>query len=68
MCASIKNLRALDHPPTEEDFSKAALQFVRKISGFKKPSKLNQAAFEKAVSQISNIAEDLLDELIVIKI
>lgn len=65
MCASIKNLRELDHPLSEEDFSKAALQFVRKISGYQKPSRSNQAAFDKAVSEIADTASELFDSLVI---
>lgn len=65
MCASIKNLRELDHPLSEEDFSKAALQFVRKISGYQKPSRTNQAAFDKAVSEIADTASELFDSLVI---
>lgn len=65
MCANIKNLRELDHPLSEEDFSKAALQFVRKISGYQKPSRANQAAFDKAVSEIADTASELFDSLVI---
>ena len=46
MCRSIKTLRS-DTPPTEEEIRAAALQFVRKVSGYRKPSKVNEAAFER---------------------
>ena len=49
MCRSIKVLRDYDEPATPEEIEAAALQFVRKISGFRKPSKANQGAFDAAV-------------------
>lgn len=63
MCRNIKNLRVLDPPVSEEDFTNAALQFVRKISGYRKPSRVNQAAFDKAVKDIAGIAEELFESL-----
>jgi hypothetical protein len=63
MCRSIKVLRKLEPPATPVDVSAAALQFVRKVSGFQKPSKANQDAFNNAVAQISQVTEKLLAEL-----
>lgn len=63
MCRSIKVLRKLDPPATGQDVSAAALQFVRKVSGFRKPSKSNQAAFDGAVEEIAGITQRLLDTL-----
>lgn len=60
MCRSIKQLRRPDQPPTDEELRAAALQFVRKISGFRQPSKANQAAFEAAVEEITASSEKLL--------
>ncbi len=60
MCRSIKVLRNADPPATAEDLSKAALQFVRKISGYHKPSKANQAAFDRAVQEIAASSDRLL--------
>jgi hypothetical protein len=60
MCRSIKVLRQPDQPATHEDTSAAALQFVRKISGFNKPSKINQEAFERAVQEIADASDRLL--------
>jgi hypothetical protein len=60
MCRSIKVLRRPGQPATAEELSGAALQFVRKISGFHKPSKANQEAFERAVREISESSERLL--------
>ena len=63
MCRSIKVLRRNDVLVTSEDISAAALQFVRKVSGFHKPSKANQAAFDGAVRDIARITEHLLEGL-----
>jgi hypothetical protein len=52
-----------DPPATKEEIEAASLQFVRKISGFHKPSKINQIAFEQAVESISQIADNLLTQL-----
>lgn len=64
MCRSIKQLRRPDQPPTNEELHAAALQFVRKISGFRQPSKANQAAFEAAVEEITQASEKLLQSLV----
>ncbi len=53
MCRNIKTLRQPEHPPSDEEIQLAALQYVRKISGFRKPSKANQAAFDQAIEDIS---------------
>jgi len=63
MCRSIKVLRKLEPPATPVDVSAAALQFVRKVSGFQKPSKANQDAFNSAVAEISQATERLLAQL-----
>jgi hypothetical protein len=63
MCRSIKQLRRMDEPPTEEELHAAALQFVRKVSGYRAPSKRNQAAFEQAVNDIARVTQKLLTEL-----
>jgi hypothetical protein len=63
MCRNIKQLRQPDYSPTNEEVQAAALQFVRKVSGYRKPSKANQAAFDEAVSQISIATQSLLDAL-----
>ena len=63
MCRSIKPLFNFDPPVTEEEIRAASLQFVRKISGFHKPSKANEASFAAAVDEISGIAERLLSSL-----
>jgi hypothetical protein len=63
MCRSIKVLRKSDLIVTPEDVSAAALQFVRKVSGFHKPSKANQPIFDEAVREIANSTEKLLERL-----
>jgi hypothetical protein len=63
MCRSIKTLRTLDHPVTEEEIAAAALQFVRKVSGYRKPSRANQAVFDAAVQRIALTTQDLLNSL-----
>jgi hypothetical protein len=61
MCRSIKTLRRAEEPATEDEIRAAALQFVRKVSGYRKPSRANEAAFEKAVEEISASSEKLLE-------
>ncbi len=63
MCRNIKALFNFDPPVTDEEIHAAALQFVRKISGFNKPSKANEAAFLTAVDAIAAVATNLLDSL-----
>ena len=63
MCRNIRTLHNFEPPATEDEIQAAALQFVRKISGSRTPSKANQAAFEKAVVDISAVVEALLGEL-----
>jgi len=63
MCRSIKQLRNSEIPVTEEEIHAAALQFVRKVSGYRKPSKVNEDAFERAVQGVADITHQLLDEL-----
>ena len=63
MCRSIKQLRHPDQFPTDEEIQAAALQFVRKVSGYRKPSRANEAAFERAVQEISVATRRLLDDL-----
>lgn len=65
MCRSIKQLRRSDEPATAEEIEAAARQFVRKISGYRHPSKANHAIFEGAIQEISDSAQRLLDNLIV---
>jgi hypothetical protein len=63
MCRSIKVLRRPEEPPTREEISAAALQFVRKVSGYRKPSKSNEGAFDHAVDEIAESVEKLLGEI-----
>jgi len=63
MCRSIKTLRRKDEPATEEEVRAAALQFVRKVSGFRQPSRRNSEAFDAAVDEISDASRRLLDAL-----
>jgi len=63
MCRSIKPLFNFEPPAGEDEIRAASLQFVRKISGFSKPSRANEAAFEEAVEQIAAISRHLLDVL-----
>ena len=63
MCRSIKQLRNVEVPATEEEIRAAALQFVRKVSGYRKPSKLNEAAFEKAVEEVAEATHKLIDSI-----
>jgi hypothetical protein len=63
MCRSIKVLRRPEETATPEEISAAALQFVRKISGYNKPSKANQEAFDKAVNEIAEASRRLLDKV-----
>jgi len=63
MCRNIRTLFNFEPPATEEEMRAAALQFVRKISGFKTPSRANEAAFQAAVDDIARIAGRLLGSL-----
>ena len=63
MCRNIRTLFNFEPPSTEEEIRASALQFVRKLSGFTHPSKANEAAFRRAVVEVSTIARRLLDAL-----
>ena len=63
MCRSIKPLRLPDRPATEQEIQEAALQYVRKVSGYRKPSKVNQEAFERAVEEVAEATQRLLHQL-----
>ncbi len=63
MCRNIKKLRQPDRPPTDEELYEAALQFVRKISGYRQPARRNQEAFDQAVEQVSAVARQLFQQL-----
>jgi hypothetical protein len=63
MCRSIKTLRNAEIPATDEEIRAAALQFVRKVSGYRKPSRVNEAVFERAVDEVAEATHKLLNEL-----
>lgn len=63
MCRNIKNLFNFEPPVTEEEIRDAALQFVRKVSGFNKPSKANEGAFNLAVAEVTRVSSNLLYSL-----
>jgi hypothetical protein len=63
MCRSIKTLRGAEPPPTDADVTAAALQFVRKVSGYRAPSRKNAEAFDRAVAEIAAVSERLLADL-----
>ena len=64
MCRNIKTLYNFKPPATAEEIRASALQFVRKLSGFTRPSKANQAAFDRAVDEVAKAANELLDALV----
>ena len=64
MCRNIRTLFNFEPPATDEEVRAASLQFVRKLSGFTKPSQANEAAFERAVDDVAGIARTLLDSLV----
>ena len=64
MCRNIKVLHNFKPPATEEEIRASSIQFVRKLSGFSKPSKANEEAFNRAVDQVTQAARDLLDSLV----
>jgi hypothetical protein len=64
MCRNIKTLFNFEPPVTDDEIRAASLQFVRKLSGFTRPSKLNEAAFERAVDQTADVARTLLRSLV----
>lgn len=64
MCRNIKTLFNFEPPATDEEIRASAIQFVRKLSGFTKPSMANQAAFDRAVDAVSAAAHELLGELV----
>lgn len=63
MCRSIKTLRGAEPPPTDDDVRAAALQYVRKLSGFRAPSKKNEAAFDNAVDDVAAATRRMLEAL-----
>jgi hypothetical protein len=64
MCRNIKTLHNFKPPATEEEIRASSVQFVRKLSGFSKPSKANEGAFNRAVEQVAQAATTLLDSLV----
>ena len=64
MCRNIKTLHNFKPPATDEEIRASSLQFVRKLSGFTKPSKANEAAFAHAVDRVTSAAHELLDALV----
>jgi hypothetical protein len=64
MCRNIKTLFNFEPPATEEEVRAASLQFVRKLSGFTRPSKANEEAFDRAVEEVAVVAMKLLDSLV----
>ena len=64
MCRAIKTLHNFKPPATDDEIHASALQFVRKLSGFTRPSKVNERVFERAVEQVTRAAHDLLDSLV----
>ena len=65
MCRSIKQLRQPDRAPTDQEIEAAALQFVRKVSGYRTPSRANEVAFNRSVAAMAAITRQLLEELVV---
>jgi len=64
MCRNIKTLHNFAPPATEEEIRASAIQFVRKLSGFTRPSKANEEAFDRAVEKVTAVAHELLDSLV----
>ena len=64
MCRNIKTLHNFEPPATDDEVRASALQFVRKLSGFTKPSKANEGAFNRAVDQVTEAARELLGSLV----
>ena len=64
MCRNIKTLHNFKPPATEDEIRASSLQFVRKLSGFTRPSKVNQLAFDRAVDRVATAARELLDSLV----
>jgi hypothetical protein len=64
MCRNIKTLHNFEPPATDQEIRASAVQFVRKLSGFARPSQANQGAFDRAVEQVTAAAHELLDSLV----
>lgn len=65
MCRNIKVLRREDGTPSDAELRDAALQYIRKLSGYRKPSRVNEAAFERAVDEVAEVTRRMFDELVV---
>jgi hypothetical protein len=65
MCRNIKRLRRPDRRPTDEELHDAALQFVRKLTGYRVPSRANQEAFDSAVVAVATVTRDLFERLVI---
>jgi hypothetical protein len=65
MCRNIQQLRGAEPPASDAEVRDAALQFVRKVSGFRSPSRANQATFERAVDEVAAATRRMLDDLVV---
>jgi hypothetical protein len=65
MCRNIRKQRQPGRKPTEDELEAAARQFVRKVTGYPKPSRANQEAFERAIAGIATITQELFDELVI---
>jgi hypothetical protein len=65
MCRSIKPLRLADRPATEQEIQEAALQYVRKVSGYRKPSRANEETFQRAVDEVAEATRKMLKVLAV---
>jgi hypothetical protein len=65
MCRNIRKLRFPDRPPADQELEGAALQYVRKVSGYSKPSRANEEAFETAVAEIAAATRRLFDDLVI---
>ena len=64
MCRNIRTLFNFDPPATDDEIRAASVQFVRKLSGFTKPSQANEAAFDKAIDDVTAVARELIDSLV----
>jgi hypothetical protein len=64
MCRNIRTLFNFEPPATDEEVQAASLQFVRKLSGFNKPSRVNEEAFERAIAEVTEVARRLVDSLV----
>jgi hypothetical protein len=63
MCRSIKPLRNMDHLVTEQEIQEAALQYIRKVSGYRKPSKANEETFNQAINEVAETTRKMLENL-----